>query len=175
MTETKKLMVWSDQYDEKWEEEYREEHPDATDEEVMDAWYIECETQLVAERMNLHIHLDNPILVIQTLGLWNGTSIRCSMTHRDAIGDLLERFFDGNSFYVEPDTGDLVGEAYHHDGTNYYRFREISADAANDDIDDLMYKIVNGQDYTDDLARLTKSLGGRIAKTYGWEVNASDE
>jgi hypothetical protein len=76
---------------------------------------------------------------------------------------------------VEPDTGDLVGEAYHHDGTNYYRFREISADATNDDVDDLMYKIVNGQDFACDLARLTKSLGGRIAKTYGWEVNASDE
>ena len=175
MKDTKKLMVWSDQYDEQWEREYKAEHPDATDQEVMQAWYDEAETSFADEKLNLNIPLERDILVIKTINRWDGTSVCCSIINRSTIGDLLERFFDGNSYYVEADTGDLVGEAYHHDGTNYYRFREISADALNDDVDDLAYKIDTGAEYVDDLSRLTKTLGGRIAKVYGWEVDATDE
>lgn len=175
MSENKKLMVWTDQYDEKWEEEYKAEHPDASDAEVAQAYEDEVAVRLDDERANLDIPIERDVLVIKTLGLWDGKKVRCSVIHRATIGTLLERFFDGNSFYVEADTGDFVGEAYHHDGTNYYRFREISADAPNDSIDDLVYKIESGEEYAEDLARLTKSFGGRIAKVYGWEVNASDE
>ena len=175
MSENKKLMVWSDQYDEKWEEEYKAEHPDASDMEVMQAFAEECSISFNDEKANLNIHIDGPVLVIKTINRWDGQTIQCSMIARDTIGALMERFFDGNSFYVEADTGDFVGEAYHHDGTNYYRFREISADALHDDIDDLVYKMESGEEYAEDLARLTKTFGGRIAKVYGWEVNASDE
>lgn len=175
MSENKKLMVWTDQYDEQWEKEYKAEHPDASDAEVAQAYEDEVAIRLDDERANLNIPIERDVLVIKTLGLWYGKRVRCSVIHRATIGDLLERFFDGNSFYVEADTGDFVGEAYHHDGTNYYRFREISADAPNDSIDDLVYKIESGEEYAEDLAHLTKSFGGRIAKVYGWEVNASDE
>lgn len=175
MKESKKLLVWSDQYDEEWEKEYKAENPDASDEEVMQAFADECSISLDDEKLNLNLPLERDVLVIKTINRWNGTSVCCSIINRNTIGDLLERFFDGNSYYVEADTGDLVGEAYHHDGTNYYRFHEISADALNDDVDDLAYKIDTGAEYADDLSRLTKTLGGRIAKVYGWEVQAADE
>ncbi|MBQ8806674.1 MAG: hypothetical protein IJZ68_09555 [Bacteroidaceae bacterium] len=175
MSENKKLMVWTDQYDAKWEEEYKEEHPDASDAEVAQAYEDEVAIRLDDERANLDIPIERDVLVIKTLGLWDGKKVRCSVIHRATIGALLERFFDGNSFYVESETGDLVGEAYHHDGTNYYRFREVSADAPNDNIDDLIFKLEDGEDCEQELQALTKSFGGRIAKVYGWEVNASDE
>lgn len=175
MKDNKKLMIWSDQYDEKWEEEYKAEHPEASDEEVMQAFADECSVSFDDEKLNLNIPIERNVLVIKTINRWDGQTIWCSRISRATIGDLLERFMDGNSFYVEPDTGDLVGEAYHHDGTNYYRFREISADALHDDIADLVYKIEEGEDYAEDLAKLTKSFGGRIAKVYGWEVQATDE
>ena len=171
----KKLMVWSDQYNEDWEEAYKEEHTDATPDELNTAWYEEAAISFEDEKANLNVPITQKVLVIKTINRWNGQTIQCSMIARDTIGDLLERFFDGNSFYVEADTGDFVGEAYHHDGTNYYRFRELSTDAPNDSIDDLVYKIESGEEYAEDLARLTKSFGGRIAKVYGWEVNASDK
>lgn len=175
MKDNKKLMIWSDQYDEKWEEEYKAEHPDASDEEVMQAFAEECSISFDDEKLNLNIPIERDVLVIKTINRWDGQTIWCSRISRATIGDLLERFMDGNSFYVESDTGDMVGEAYHHDGTNYYRFREISADALHDDIADLVYKIEEGEDYAEDLAKLTKSFGGRIAKVYGWEVQATDE
>jgi hypothetical protein len=175
MKDNKKLMIWSDQCDEKWEEEYKAEHPEASDEEVMQAFADECSVSFDDEKLNLNIPIERNVLVIKTINRWDGQSICCSIISRRTIGDLLERFFDGNSFYVEVDTGDLVGEAYHHDGTNYYRFRELTADALHDDIDDLVYKIDVGEEYAADLARLTKSFGGRIAKVYGWEVQATDE
>ena len=175
MKDTKKLMVWSDQYDEQWEKEYKAEHPDATDQEVMQAWYDEAETSFADEKLNLRIPIERDVLVIKTVNRWNGQTVHCSVIHRNTIGDLLERFFDGNSFYVEAETGDLVGEAYHHDGTNYYRFREVSADAPNDNIDDLIFRIEDGDDYQQELEALTKTFGGRIAKVYGWEVQATDE
>lgn len=172
---SKKLMVWSDQYDAQWEKDYKEEYPNATKEEVMDAFCENVSISFDDEKLNLNIPIKNEVLVIKTLNFWNGKSIRCSVIHRNTIGDLLERFFEGNSFYVEAETGDFVGEAYHHDGTNYYRFREISADASCDNINDLVCKIEFGEEYAADLAKLTKSFGGRIAKVYGWEVQASDE
>jgi hypothetical protein len=175
MKDNKKLMIWSDQCDEKWEEEYKAEHPEASDEEVMRAFADECSVSFDDEKLNLNIPIERDVLVIKTLNRWDGQTIWCSRISRATIGDLLERFMDGNSFYVESDTGDMVGEAYHHDGTNYYRFREISADALHDDIADLVYKIEEGEDYAEDLAKLTKSFGGRIAKVYGWEVHATDE
>lgn len=175
MKDNKKLMIWSDQCNEKWEEEYKAEHPEASDEEVMQAFADECSVSFDDEKLNLNIPIERNVLVIKTINRWDGQTIWCSRISRATIGDLLERFMDGNSFYVEPDTGDLVGEAYHHDGTNYYRFREISADALHDDIADLVYKIEEGEDYAEDLAKLTKSFGGRIAKVYGWEVQATDE
>lgn len=175
MKDTKKLMVWSDQYDEQWAQEYKAANPDATDQEVMQTWYDEAEAAFADEKMNLNIPIERDVLVIQTINRWNGQTVRCSVIRRNTIGDLLERSFDGNSFYVEADTGDLVGEAYHYDGTNYYRFREVSADAPNDNIDDLIYKIEAGEEYEKELQALTKPFGGRIAKVYGWEVQATDE
>ncbi len=175
MSENKKLMVWTDQYDEEWEKAYKADYPEATEDELSEAWYEQAAVSFDDEKTNLRIPIDQDVMVIKTINRWDGQTIWCSRITRATIGDLLERFMDGNSFYVESETGDLVGEAYHHDGTNYYRFREISADAPHDDVADLVYKIEEGEDYAADLARLTKPFGGRIAKVYGWEVNASDE
>lgn len=174
MKENKKLLVWTDQYDTAWGEEYKAEHPDATDEEIMNAWDEEAEISFHDEKDNLNIPVDGEILVIKTLNLWNGQKVCCSVIRRNTIGDLLERFMDGNTFYVDAETGDFICEAYHHDGTNCYCFREISADAPNDHIDDLIYKIEDGEKYDRDLHAFTNPFGGRIAKVYGWEVNAND-
>jgi hypothetical protein len=170
-----KLMIWTDRLDEKWEEEYLAEHPDANDAEVYNAWYEYADMSFHDEKINLNIPIEGNVLIIRKVNRWNGTTVWCSIIKRDTIGMLLERCLDGNSFYVDADTGDFIGEAYHHDGTNYYRFREIPADALNDDIVDLTYKIDFGDEYEEDLLRLTKTFGGRIAKVYGWKVNATDE
>ena len=172
---TKKLIVWSDQYNDDWEEAYKEEHPDATPDELNIAWCEEAAISFEGERANLNIPITQNVLVIKTINRWNGQTVCCSVIKRDTIGDLLEYFFDRHTFYVDAETGDFICEADHHDGTNYYRFREISADAPNDSIDDLIYKIETGDEYTDALDALTKTFGGRIAKIYGWEVQANDD
>ena len=175
MSENKKLVVWTDQYDDQWEKEYKDEHPDASDAEIAQAYEDEVSMRFDDEKANLDIAIKRDVLVIKTINRWNGQSIQCSTIHRTTIGSLLERFFDGNTFYVDAETGDFIGEAYHHDGTNRYCFREIAVDDREDDIDELVCDIESGKEYAAKLAELTKPFGGRIAKVYGWEVNANDE
>lgn len=170
----KKHLIWSDQLDEHfdaWKEDYKIENPNASDDEIIQAWYDYAAASFEDERANLAIPLEGPVLVIKKINRWDGPTFTSSLIHRDVVGDLLQRFFDGNSFYVEGK--DLIGEAYHHDGTNYYCFRLLSADASNEDINDLMNRIHLDEPYEKDLQRLTKPLGDRIASIYGWDLSTS--
>ena len=72
------------------------------------------------ERVNLNIQLDQPILVIADLGLWNG--------RRTGYQEIFQRQYPGlplqwpdieyATWYVDK-LGDLRCDAIHHDGTNH--------------------------------------------------------
>lgn len=73
MTEQRHL-IWSN-YDldyEDWRDDLEEDHPELTEDERMALMYEINNRYLDDERVNLNIQLDQPILVIADLGLWNG-------------------------------------------------------------------------------------------------------
>ena len=66
--------IWSN-YDlnlDDWQEFFDESYPESTEDERYNMMYEFNNDYLDDERINLDIDLEKPILVIATLGLWNG-------------------------------------------------------------------------------------------------------
>jgi hypothetical protein len=119
------------------------------------------------ERINLNIELDNSILVIADLGLWNGRKQGYRIIGSN-IKDILE--FNRSCDYAEwySDGYNIKGKQSHHDGTNYFEYREIRT---NRNIDNLTEKIYNGDEISrKTLNYYTKSIAPKVAKLYGWKI-----
>lgn len=166
---TKINLIWSNYWDDidVDEEFYKEEYPDiyaqgldAMSEDMANMNY----EYLDDERANLNIQLENPILILANLGLWNGRCSGYKIIHSGNIKDILCSDCDYVKWYC--DAYNLKCEATHHDGTNYYEYREIRP---NVNIDKLCEKLYNGEEISRaEINRYTKSLRPYIQKVYGW-------
>lgn len=117
------------------------------------------------ERANLDILLDNPILIVASLGLWNGRRSGYKIINSGNIKDILYSDTDYAEWYVEGN--DLKATAHHHDGTNYYEYREIKD---MDKVDNLTNKLYMGEEVTREyLSRYTRPIGKRVKEVYGWK------
>lgn len=75
-----------------------------------------------AERENLRIPCGD-ILVIADLGLWNGRVPGYKILTGKMVSEIL--FGENICVIYDEEKGDVTGEEHHHDGTNYYLFREL--------------------------------------------------
>lgn len=142
-----------------------EEYPEVTGEnERIDLINELNQMYLDDERMNLNIELDNPIIVIADLGLWNG---RKSGYKFIKSGNIKDTLYDNNCDYCKwyCDRYDYKFIGHHHDGTNCYIYREVKD---MDKIDILTEKLYNGTATQADITRYTRSIRPYIAKVYGW-------
>lgn len=115
------------------------------------------------ERFNLDIPTDGRILVIADLGLWDGRRQGYKIINRN-VSDILYDEADFVEWYS--DGYNIKATAYHHDGTNYYEYREIREDK---NIDNLLDAIYNGEEITRrKLNYYTKSIHPYVAEVYGW-------
>lgn len=106
------------------------------------------------------------IIVIANLGLWDGRRQGVKETGKYNLSAILENHGGVDDFEVYVEDGEVRGTGYHHDGTNYYTFREV-VDAEK--WEELRDKIIAGEEYTaEELDASTKSLAGRVAEVYGW-------
>lgn len=129
----------------------------------MDSNAYNPEYYLEDERMNLDISTDGRILVIADLGFWFGRRQGYKIINRNVSNILYD-----DADYVEwySDGHNIKATAIHHDGTNYYEYREIREDR---NIDNLLNAIYNGEKITrQKLNYYTKSLHPYVAKVYGW-------
>lgn len=158
------LEDWKDFLDE-YEENYLDDGEEMTD---------SLKSQLVAdmlndylddERVNLNVQLHNPILVIADLGLWNGRVLAYKIIESGNIRDILYST-DGDYCEWRSNGKDIVGTEIHHDGTNYYTYREI---IDMDTIHNLIDAIYDYKKVDDELIkRYTKSILPSVKKVYGW-------
>jgi len=103
---------------------------------------------------NLNVPLDGKILVIANLGRWNGKFNGYKILNNNLNSILSNLGCDEVHYYS--DGKNIRAEGYHHDGTNYYLFREIKD---NVDIDKLTDAIYNNKEIsTRVLSYYTKSL-----------------
>ena len=163
-------LIWSNynlDYDD-WKDDLEENYPDLTEQDRMMLMYEINSDYLDDERINLDIQLSRPILVIADLGRWNGRFDGYKEIESGNIRDCLYSDTDYSTWYVDK-RGDLRCTAIHHDGTNYYLYRTYKDGVSDEQIENLKWKIYNGQATRADITRITRRLGDEIGKVYGWE------
>lgn len=116
------------------------------------------------ERINLNIQLSNPILVIGSLGLWDGRKSGYKIIKSGNIKDILYSENDYTKWYS--DGYNIKCLSIHHDGRNYYEYREIRN---MDNIDNLLDKLYNQEEVSREyINRYTRSILSDVKKVYGW-------
>lgn len=122
------------------------------------------------ENVNLDIELDNgfnTIICIADLGLWSGRKSGYKMLAGNKVNQVLSQA-QGDYYKVvyDSETDDVKATDTHHDGTNYYTFRELKR---NMDITILQDLIYYGKATQADIDKFTKPLGKYVRKVYGWK------
>lgn len=116
------------------------------------------------EKMTLDYELDNDILAIADLGLWNGRTSGYKILS-DNLNNILN--VNGDVIEVYAENGNIRAKATHHDGTNYILFRKIRDDR---DIDKLLDRLYEGKPVSPSLLNYyTESLYPQVGEIYGWE------
>lgn len=128
------------------------------------------------ENANLDIELDNgfnTIICIADLGLWDGRKSGYKMLSGNKVNQILSQA-QGDFYKVayDSETDDVKATDIHHDGTNYYTFREVRK---NKDISILQNLIYNGKATQADIDKFTKPLGKYVRKVYGWKKDKKNK
>lgn len=171
MTDTK-YIIWdcnagySEEFQKAVWEDYKEYYPDMTEDEIAEYAIELNSTYLGDERMNLNINLDNDIVAIATLGLWDGNKSAYKLFDNN-IASCLTSNYDP-VWYVDKN-GDFRCHEAHHDGTNTILYREWK-DISQEKKDNFLQKIYDGTVTRHDINRYTRRVGDRIANVYGWQV-----
>lgn len=122
------------------------------------------------EMVNMDRLLDGEILVIASLGLWNGRRQGYKILRNQNLNNILTCAGGYDYFEVYADEKNILAECIHHDGRNYLQFREIRPErkdtrAYQKLISDLYY----GRDISQQqLNYVTRSVRPYAAEIYGW-------
>lgn len=118
------------------------------------------------ERMNLNVQLEHPILVLADLGLWNGRKHGITTIRSGNIKDILESMVSGMSeqrWYC--DGKDICCRETHHDGTNYYIYREVRRPET---IHNFVKSYLSGESISrNKLNYYTRSIAPDVGRIYG--------
>lgn len=147
---------------------------DPNDEAQLYDWMVEENNcYLGDERMNLNLELGRPILVVAELGLWDGKHYAYKLIESGNIGDCLsDPATDDQEWYVDS-YGNMRGTGYHHDGVNCYLYRVLKPNVTDDQLENLLEKILRGHATTTTLGHYTDAIGPYVANVYGWDVRKS--
>lgn len=163
----KKHIVWSNIDTQDLVEYIEKEFPDAGDYEKYDILNTMLHEEIENERINLNIILDEPILCIADLGLWNGRKLGYKVIQSGNIRDCLCAIGDYTEWYVD-NSGNFRCTDIHHDGTNYYEYRTWKPNVSCERRQNLLRKICNGTATRKDITRVTTGIGRKIAEIYGF-------
>lgn len=165
----KKHIIWSSECDfQDWWGDLEHEYPDLTKDELIDLMYEINNEYLWDERDNLDIRLNEDIIAIADLGLWNGRRFGYKELNSNNISDCLYIDCDFATWYIDR-YNNLCCTASHHDGTNYITYRVWKEGLSDTQKNNFLDKIYEGKATTKDITRYTKRIGDYINKVYGWK------
>lgn len=118
------------------------------------------------ERVNLDIQLDDEIIVIGELGLWNGRVSGYKIIKSGNIKDCLCCDDDYVEWYC--DRYDMRGTGIHHDGRNYYLYRTWKNGITEQQKENFLERIYYKKSAHKDILRYTRSIRPYISAVYGW-------
>jgi len=141
-----------------------EEFEELSDNEVFEKMHDDISMFYDDEKELLNKTLDNNIICIGSLGLWNGRKSGYKILGNN-LNEVLTSF-DCDDVKIFADRFNIKSIASHHDGTNYYTFRLIKS---MDNIDNLCNKIYVGDNISNSMLNYyTSPLGHEIQKIYGY-------
>lgn len=115
------------------------------------------------EKINLNKIIDGKILVIADIGRWNGR-VNGYIVLDNNLNNIFNIQDDLTEFYA--DGREIRATGYHHDGVNYYLFRQLKPGI---NPDPLLNDIYNGREISPQkLNYYTRSIYKDIANIYGW-------
>lgn len=167
----KEFVIWSNtnlNLDD-WRADLEAEYPDYDEDEL---YRLMCEINdeyLDDERMNLEKHADGEIVIIADLGRWNGRFSGYKELHSDLISDCLSTNCDYAKWYVD-ELGDLRCDTAHHDGRDYYLYRQWHTGLSRTQKENFLQKIYDANVTRRDINRYTRRLGDIVANVYGFSI-----
>ena len=170
MAKSEKLVIWSDDDIMSIQDDLSAENPEMSEPESWEEAGRLNADYLCDVRANLDIQMPQAILVIGSLGLWNGRRIGYKEIDSGNIADCFFSDADFNEWYLDG-RGDLCCDATHHDGTNHYLYRVYKNSATDTQIENLKEKIYCGTVTRRDITRITSRLGDKIASVYGFKIS----
>ena len=170
----KKHIIWQN-YNvnlKDYEDFLEEYYPDITNEEEKHYIIEELNNQyLEDERARLDILLDDDIIIIADIGLWNGRRRGYKKLHSNNIADCLQ--FAEDCYYAEwyvDQYGNFKSTQSHHDGTHYLLYRAWKKDVTDEQKENVLNGLYNGTISQRTFRRYTEGIGKYIADVYGWRV-----
>lgn len=156
-----------------WRDDYMEygfngdDKDDIDDADVLDWAYQVNNKYLDDERANLDVIVPNGILVIASLGLWDGRRVGYKEIASGKISDCL---YDEDCDYCDwyCDRYDFRFTGSHHDGRNYYIYRTWADSTSEQQRENYLEKLYYGKATHADMLKYTRSIRPYIAYVYGW-------
>ena len=119
------------------------------------------------ERENLNIEVGDEILIIASLGLWDGRKMAYKLLHKTNIKDCLCGTCGDYVTWFVDDRGDLMCRDIHHDGTNLYTYRAWKPGITETQKENFCEKVYCGKATRKDVTRYTRKIGTYVADVYG--------
>lgn len=162
-------VILTDEYG-KEVEVTREEYAKAklTDERLYDECYENNNLWFSDEIENLSSVDDyGELIAIADVGRWNGRA--SGYKKIKSLPDVLYSSCDYERVYVDSN-GDLRKDESHHDGSNSILYRYFKDNLTEEQKDNFLDKIYNGECTQKDITRYTRKAGVGIARMFGWKV-----
>lgn len=162
-----KKIIWTNEINmEDWKEFLEEEYPEIKNKNKQYKLVRDCIiSNLEDERQNLNIPTNGRILMIADLGLWDGRRSGYKIIDKRNINAILTNNPNGEVEYYS-DGWNIKGIWKHHDGTDYFEFREIREGKQINNLTERLYygfpvnrKMIN---------YYTKSIAPQVNAVYGW-------
>lgn len=139
-----------------------------TDDSLYDECYFMNDLWFDDERANLSSVDDSgELIAIADIGRWNGRVTGYKIIK--SLPDVLYSSCDYERVYVDSN-GDLRKDESHHDGSNSILYRYLKESLTEEQRDNFLDKIYNGECTQKDITRYTRKAGVGIAKLFGWKV-----
>ena len=143
-----------------------------TEEDIMNECNFLQEIWFDDERGNLDsVDEHSGLIAIADVGRWNG---RCSgYKEVKNLADVLYSDCDYEKVYVDSN-GDLRKDESHHDGSNSILYRYWKDGLTEEQRENFLSKIYNGECTQKDITRYTRKAGLGIANAFGWTVRGGE-
>lgn len=113
------------------------------------------------------------ILVFADVARWNGRFNGCAESEGPVSYCLNSHVIGASELEVYTEGRELKATEFHHDGTNYYTFREVKANVSEKKIVALEEAFCKGEATQEDIDKITKPMGHYPAKAFGFKLQTS--